>query len=122
MELKKITAAMRGDASPDPHDEREVSATWLRERMRKHADALDALAAQETAMVAACCGRTECGGECGNEWRGMQPAPQQPAVPESFEKALSDLEGAIQFGNIGRIAIAHAAVLALYSEAIRVAK
>lgn len=53
------------------------------------ADTLDALAAQEPAIVAACCGRTECGGECGNEWRGMQPAPPQPAVSEEFEHALS---------------------------------
>lgn len=25
-------------------------------------------------LVTVCCGRAECGGECGNEWRGMEPA------------------------------------------------
>lgn len=45
-DLKKIATELRGDASPDPNDEREVSSAWLRERMRQHADALDALAAQ----------------------------------------------------------------------------
>lgn len=30
-----------------------------------------------TKMVAGCCGRSECGGECGNDWVGMVPA-QQP--------------------------------------------
>lgn len=48
-------------------------------------------------MVAACCGRSECGGECGNEWRGMEPAPP-PSVPafteaqvlEAFDKKWAE--------------------------------
>ena len=31
-------------------------------------------------MVAVCCGRSECGGECGNEWQGMRPS--SPAQSE----------------------------------------
>ena len=33
-------------------------------------------------MVAACCGRPECGGECGNEWQGMHlPQPYRCIKP-----------------------------------------
>ncbi len=41
--LRAIVHCMRRDALPDPHDEREVSGTWLAERMRKYADEIEAM-------------------------------------------------------------------------------
>lgn len=35
--------------------------------------------AAERRMQTVCCGRSECGGECGNEWRGME----DPAIAEA---------------------------------------
>ena len=42
----------------------------------------------DTKMVAGCCGRSECGGECGNDWVGMVPAQQ----PVSGADELADGE------------------------------
>lgn len=34
----------------------------------------------DTKMVAGCCGRSECGGECGNDWVGMVQAQQDADI------------------------------------------
>lgn len=53
---------------------------------------------RELPEVAICCGRTECGGECGNEWQGTQAAPKlldDPRLQQLFGDAI---EGALAFG------------------------
>src|SRR5690606_22107907 len=53
-----------------------------------------ALAQQPAASAVAltvCCGREECGGECGNEWRGMEwvrIAQQPAAVDEKYSELI----------------------------------
>lgn len=34
-------------------------------------------------QITACCGRRECGGECGNEWRGMVATPPRAPVADN---------------------------------------
>lgn len=41
--IAMIADQLQKDALPDPHDERDTSASWLRERMTKAAEALLAL-------------------------------------------------------------------------------
>lgn len=49
--------------------------------------------------ITECCGREECGGECGNEWRGMKEctcgeegcnSPTSVTVDPAWEKAWDD--------------------------------
>jgi len=40
-------------------------------------------------QVTACCGRSECGGECGNEWRGMV---DRPDIQDAYSGAREDME------------------------------
>ena len=40
-------AALRAEALPDPHDERETNPSWLQERMRVAASEIDDLCSQE---------------------------------------------------------------------------
>lgn len=44
----------------------------------------------DTKMVAGCCGRSECGGECGNDWVGMVPAQQPVSGADVAPKSVAD--------------------------------
>ena len=48
--------------------------------------------AAEAVALTVCCGREECGGECGGEWRGMEwvRLAQQPAAPSG--EAVDELK------------------------------
>lgn len=42
-------------------------------------------------LTTACCGRAECGGECGNEWQGEQALPRDlPAAVLALNKAWNE--------------------------------
>jgi hypothetical protein len=48
-------------------------------------------AAPHTVLVTACCGRRECGGECGNEWMGMERVlAALPAVQPLTEEQINN--------------------------------
>ncbi|WP_185643534.1 hypothetical protein [Burkholderia sp. Bp8990] len=66
---------VRDCCETDPDDPKEPSTICI-----SH-ETLTEIVERHT-TVTACCGRSECGGECGNEWRGMRPAEpmQTPAA------------------------------------------
>lgn len=64
-----------------------------------------ALSQQESGEQTVCCGRKECGGECGNEWQGMENRTAPPSTaqedkeqPAGFDKC--PITGAPFWGNI----------------------
>lgn len=93
-----LAVQMNAVCIPDTPGEQAISTATL----KKVEDALGAYsltipaANRKTLMVTACCGRAECGGECGNEWAGMQPpeamAPAAPVAAVGEAVAHADAE------------------------------
>jgi len=52
----------------------------------------------EIAEVAVCCGRRECGGECGNTWEGTQASPKHLDDPRLQQLFGDAIEGALALG------------------------
>lgn len=76
-----------------------TDAMIVRRHARELREALESDRAAQGGGVAVqltvCCGREECGGECGNEWRGMEwvrtrPAAEAVGVPDDLVQQFPD--------------------------------
>lgn len=50
----------------------------------------------EPKMVAVCCGRRECGGECGNEWQGEVPVAAHSPAHACFDMGCNGCDDCIR--------------------------
>ncbi|MBR8201657.1 hypothetical protein [Burkholderia vietnamiensis] len=69
---------MRDCCETDPDDPKEPSTICI-----SH-ETLTEIVERHT-TVTACCGRSECGGECGNEWRGRQARAASANETDDYE-------------------------------------
>ncbi|MEN1941031.1 hypothetical protein WCE39_08050 [Luteimonas sp. MJ174] len=65
----------------------DVQAAWAGWEARQFAG--------DAVLIAECCGREECGGECGNEWRGMGMYRKPEAAPQPHAEAQAEGGGEV---------------------------